>query len=315
MQINFFKQPLAFTIFLIIGAQIVNINRLPIPITFFPKRIFAFIISILISYFYTKFYKFKFSSNFIFRSLVWHFIFCFTIPALLLLTFADIKTFQLIYLKYAGLSGCIEQEIFISLVTFMFYYAILFLCCWLGNRLALWHITKDKKPIDSLQEPLLFASIFVFMLYLITSSIRTSLINNSGNIVRNIPISSDTSALLLIYAGKWDVSLLLFTFIASLFIAFFSFAYTWLYQKKMSVLFKIYTIIEIFLLIFLFKIISILSDPCGFSYLLEQMHHFSGTEFVKLLIDLIKNVTNLKIFIAMYLLISCGNRLALWLKR
>ncbi len=302
------KKSLLFALLLITGAQIVNIGTLPIPIILYPKRIFAFIISILISYCYTRFYKFKFSPQFIVKSFIWHFIFCFAIPIVLFLSFTDIKFVQLKYLNYSGFSGCFEQEIFISLVTFVFNYAILFLCCWLGNRLAIRYITKDTKPITLLQEPLLFASMFVFVSYLITSSMRISL--------NNIPMPSHAAVLFYIYAGnEWDVSRLLIALIASFFIAFFSFAYTLLYQKKMSVQFKMYAIIEIALILFLFQLLSLLSASCGFSHLLEQIHHFSGNEFITLLTNLIINLTNLKILIALYLLISGGNRLALWIKR
>lgn len=317
MKLNFLKKPLGLALFLFIGAQIAHLTRSPIPLTISPYRLFPFLVFILVSYLYTRFFKFQFSPKFIFKSCIWHFILCFILPASLLLATTASKHVLMFYAAFfCGFSDAVGDIILMITATLASKYLMLFICCLLGNCIAMRQITKNKQPIAFFKNPILFAGLFVFILIILNSALPSSLTyyDNVGNVANCFRMSSSLVLLLIIknVQNISSTSLLLVFLMVSSFVMAFSFVYTWFYQSVMSMKFKILAIVEIIALIFLVEIAPFIIDSVLRSYLIDSINSFTRTEFIHVMAEQLLSFTNLIIVIAAYIVITLGNRLAVW---
>lgn len=282
MQLNFFKKPLGFVLFLTICSQIFNIITMPI---IFPNRILKMLLVIISIYIYSHFYKFKFSTKFIFKSFLWHFIPSAAIPLIIL---SDTKSVQEVY----GLliNGHAMTLISSAIAILAVYSLLFFFCCWLGNLLAI----SDRKLFPVLSRPLLFASTLVFLFLSINSTLFISTIN-ADHFGNTIPLAPHAIARL---------------FFVVVFVLIFSFLYTFIYQERMTRKFKVFAIIEIVILFSLLLLGRILLNPMMRTLFLEYIHNLTGLQVIRLISDNLITFTNFILFAIFYLLITLGNRIA-----
>lgn len=313
MQISILKKPWAFALALITGTQIVNTAKLPMPIIFFPKHMFSYLTFLLVSYFYTRISKFTFSNSFILISLLYHFILFIALPALTIFIFNGLRIVNLAYASLTGFEGSALDMFVRTIVTLLFNYFLMFICCKVGNFLAMRHRAKDTAPITFLGNPVLFAGLFIFALFIINSALVTSLIqaDNAGNAVVTIPLSPWTAALLITIKPASAATGLFILGLWALFIVIFSFVYTCFSQTRMTKKFKFRSLLAIIALLFLLICKYIFFNVMIRYYFFEYVESLNSVEKINMIVDSLLNLKLIFVLVITYFLITAGNILAL----
>ena len=252
MQFNFIKKPYGFALFL--TFIVLSFRLLTTLLDFYSKIIVSALIFMIASYIYTRFFKFKFSTIFLIKTLVWHFIFVFILPALCISFILGKETIKKLVgiliqlLIQSKATGALLIALF--LITCFACSLLIYFSSWLGNNFGIKHIIKDNHMIRKyastlfpLDKPIIFAAAFLFAL-IITRSILFIFLSFLGSSVLP-PILA--------------VSLLFF--LIPLLVGLFSFGYTYFYQMQMTKKFKIKALANIAIILLIFTVFLILKTP------------------------------------------------------